>query len=531
VTGSAETGILYCEDNLTQLVQLPTESVDLVYLDPPFFSNRTYEVIWGEEAEVRSFEDRWAGGMQVYIDWMKARLRELHRVLRKSGSLYLHCDPHASHYIKIMLDEVFSTDNFRNEIIWRRTGAHGKTRRFGPIHDVIFFYTKSNNYTWNSIRRPYMREHVEQYFVRDEKGWHTNYYGNVLTGSGQRGGLSGKPWRGLDPSLKGRHWAIPKSLLDELDEDMSQLDQHQKLDRLYELGLIKIDKNLYWPTYQHYISPADGTPVPDIWAYQPYTEGTVFGTEEGVDADVRWLPPKDKERLGYPTQKPEALLRRIISASSNEGDVVLDPFCGCGTTVTVAEQIGRNWIGIDISPTAVNIMNSRILKATHHQCTPTVIGLPTTETDLRNLKAFEFKNWILQKFLAKHATRKKSSLGIDGYSFMLNEPIQIQQSESIGRDVVEAFENVLQSTGDEHGYIVAFGFMPAAFEAIAHARWMKKLQVELVTVKQLLNPKQELGLPIFPGNATVRELPLPPSRPPEARPTAEELIESDSAAV
>jgi DNA modification methylase len=245
MTESAETGILYCDDNLAQLTRLPAESVDLIYLDPPFFSNRIYEVIWGEEAEVRSFEDRWAGGMSVYIDWMRARVRELHRVLRNSGTLYLHCDPHASHYIKIMLDEIFGLDNFRNEIIWRRTGAHGKSRRFGPIHDVIFFYSKSSNYTWNTVRRPYMRKHVEQYFVKDDEGWHTNYYGNVLTGSGRRAGLSGKPWRGLDPSSKSRHWAIPKSLLDELDEDVSHLDQHQKLDRLYELGLIKIDKNKY----------------------------------------------------------------------------------------------------------------------------------------------------------------------------------------------------------------------------------------------------------------------------------------------
>ena len=367
-----ESGVLYCEDNLRQLAQFPSECIDLVYLDPPFFSNRNYEVIWGDEAEVRSFEDRWAGGIQVYIGWMRDRVRALHRLLRPTGSLYLHCDPHASHYLKIMLDDLFGAANFRNEIIWRRTGAHGKVRRFGPIHDTILFYTKSDNYVWNTVKRPYMRRHVEEYFVKDEQGWRTNYYGNVLTGSGRRGGLSGQPWRGLDPSIKGRHWAIPRALLEELDEDLSHLNQHQKLDRLYELGLIKIEKGSYWPIYEHYISPADGTPAPDIWAYQPYTEGAVFGTEEGIDADVRWLSTRDKERLGYPTQKPEALLQRIIAASSNKGDVVLDPFCGCGTTVAVAEQAGRKWIGIDISPTAVNIMSSRIRKATYGRCTPKV---------------------------------------------------------------------------------------------------------------------------------------------------------------
>lgn len=528
---AVETGVLYCDDNLSQLAQLPSESVDLIYLDPPFFSNRTYEVIWGDEAEVRSFEDRWAGGMQVYIDWMRDRIVELHRILRKTGSLYLHCDPHASHYIKIMLDTVFGMENFRNEIVWRRTGAHGKTRRFAPIHDVIFYYTKSHNYVWNTIRRPYMRGHVEEHFHKDERGWRTNYYGNVLTGSGRRGGLSGKPWRGLDPSAKGRHWAIPKALLEEIDEDLSQLNQHQKLDRLFELGLIKIDRNKYWPIYQHYIQPTDGTPAPDLWAYQPYTEGTVFGTDEGIDADVRWLPTRDKERLGYPTQKPEALLRRIIQASSNRGDVVLDPFCGCGTTVAVAEQTGRGWIGIDISPTAVNIMNTRILKATHHQRRPRVIGLPKTEDDLRNLKKFEFKNWVLQKFYARPSTRKSDASSIDGYSFMLNDPIQIRQEDRVGREAVEKFESVLGDSGHEKGFIVAFGFSGGAAEAVAQARWVKKLQIELITVRDLLQPHSEGRIPSLPRNASVSELPLPPSRPADARPSAEELIESDGAAV
>jgi hypothetical protein len=297
-----ETGVLYCEDNLRQLTQFPDECIDLIYLDPPFFSNHQYEVIWGDEAEVRSFEDRWEGGIQRYIEWMRDRVVQMWRVLRPTGSLYLHCDPHASHYLKVMLDGVFGASNFRNEIVWRRTGAHSNARRFSPIHDTIFFYTKSNEYSWNPVRRPYMRGHVAQYFVEDERGWRTNYYGNVLTGSGRSGGLSGKPWRGIDPSSKGRHWAIPRALLDDLDENLSHLNQHEKMDRLYELGLIKIEPGAYWPMYQHYITPADGTPAPDVWAYQPYTEGTVFGVDEGIDADVRWLSPQDKERLGYPTQ-------------------------------------------------------------------------------------------------------------------------------------------------------------------------------------------------------------------------------------
>ncbi|HEX4033598.1 MAG TPA: site-specific DNA-methyltransferase [Solirubrobacteraceae bacterium] len=183
-----DTGVLYCEDNLRALARVPDGSVDLIYLDPPFFSNRFYEVIWGDEAEVRSFEDRWEGGIQVYVNWMQERLVDLHRVLKQTGSLYLHCDWHASHYLKVMMDDIFGSANFANEIVWRRTGAHNKVGRYGPVHDTILFYKKSSDAVWTNPRRPYMRSHVEKYFVQDERGWRTNYYGNVLTGSGRRGG-------------------------------------------------------------------------------------------------------------------------------------------------------------------------------------------------------------------------------------------------------------------------------------------------------------------------------------------------------
>lgn len=529
--GDTETGILYCEDNLRQLAQFPAECVDLIYLDPPFFSNRNYEVIWGDEAEVRSFEDRWDGGINVYIDWMRNRMRALHRVLRTTGSLYLHCDPHASHYLKVMLDEVFGAANFRNEIVWRRTGAHSKTRRFSPIHDTILFYTKGDNYIWNPVKRPYMQGHVNEFFMKDEKGWRTNYYGNVLTGSGERGGQSGMPWRGIDPSSKGRHWAIPKALLNELNEDISHLSQHEKLDRLYELGLIRIERNSYWPIYKHYITPADGTPASDIWAYQPHTEGTVFGTEEGVDADVRWLSTQDKERLGYPTQKPETLLRRIIAASSNENSTVLDPFCGCGTTVSVAEQMNRQWVGIDISPTAVNIMSSRLRRATNGRCTPRVIGLPVTKDDLRKLRPFEFQNWVIQRFQGTHSKHKSGDMGIDGYSFMVNDPIQVKQSERVGRNVIDNFETAMSRIGKDKGYIVGFSFTRGAREEVARARWESRLDIQLVTVDQLLAPEVERDIRLFSQPPLVTNLPLPPSRPREARPSAEELIESDRRAV
>jgi DNA modification methylase len=517
--------VLYCRDNADALNEIPDDSVDLIYLDPPFFSNRVYEVIWGDEAEVRSFEDRWEGGMRHYIAWMRHRVLQLHRVLRPTGSIYLHCDPHASHYLKIMLDEIFGMSYFRNEIVWRRTGAHGKSRRYAPIHDTILFYTKTNDYTWNRPKRPYMRGHVEEFFVQDSQGWRTNYYGNVLTGSGRRGGLSGQPWRGIDPSSKERHWAIPGALVEEVDEDLSGLNQHQKLDRLLELGYITLDPNAAWPMYQHYIRPHDGTPAPDLWTYQPYTEGTVFGTEEGVDADVRWLSTRDRERLGYPTQKPEALLARIIRASSNGGDTVLDPFCGCGTTVSVAEKLNRNWIGIDISPTAVNLMRDRLNRIGNVRPFQ-VLNMPETQQDLRALKPFEFQNWVIAKFVGTHSPRKSGDMGIDGYSFFEHNPIQVKRSDRVGRNVIDNFETAMRRGHHTVGYIVGFSFTRGAHEEVARAKWHDGLEIRLRTVADLLKPQLKDQIPEL---GQVVELPLPPSRPRQALPSPDELIASDLA--
>ncbi len=526
------TSVVYCDDNLERLRALPSESVDLVYLDPPFFSNRNYEVIWGDEAEVRSFEDRWEGGIQVYINWMQERMEELHRVLKDTGSLYLHCDWHAAHYLKVMLDRIFDSSNFINEIIWRRTGAHNKRGRYGPIHDTILFYRKGPEATWTHPRRPYMRGHVEEYFVEDETGWRTNYYGNVLTGSGRRNGESGESWRGINPSDKGRHWAIPGALLEEVEEDFTGLSQHQKLDRLYELGYITIEPGAAWPMYEHYITPEDGTSVPDIWAFQPYTRGSVFGRETGIDEDVRWLSPRDQERLGYPTQKPEGLLSRIIEASSLPGQVVLDPFCGCGTTLTVADRLKRRWIGIDISVTAVGIIERRLLKDGSEK--PQVVGMPTTEQELAALKPFEFENWVIQSLQGHHAKRRTGDMGIDGYTFFNRDPIQVKRSERIGRPVLDAFETAIEREGKTRGCIVAFSFTRGAREEAARVRAQKGVSIELLTVKEILRARGEMRIPdideifgqMVPEDITFLGLPLPTARKKSQRPTASRLVKS-----
>jgi len=452
--------MLYYGDNLDILKDhIPDDSVDLIYLDPPFNSDATYNILFQEQsgeqsvAQITAFEDTWHWGleseaaytdvvttgpaglsnliqsmrqflgqsdMMAYITMMSQRIVELHRVLKSTGSLYLHCDPTASHYLKLLLDSVFGPANFRNEIIWRRTGSHGKARRYAPIHDVILYYSKSNQYKWKFPKKPYMKGHVEEYFVEDGMGWHTNYYGNVLTGSGIRNGESGKPWKGFDPTAKGRHWAIPGVLLEDIDEDWSGLGQHEKLDRLFELGRIKIKSGQAWPMYEHYLRPEDGQAVPDIFSFQPYSEGTVFGTTQGIDAEVRWLSPKDQERLGYPTQKPLALLERLIQASTDEGEIVLDPFCGCGTTVVAAEGLKRKWIGIDITHLAISLMRHRLHDSYGTELSAyDIIGDPKDLGGARALfeqDPYQFQWWALGLVEARGADDKKKGpdKGIDG---------------------------------------------------------------------------------------------------------------------
>lgn len=452
---------LFYGDNLDIIRDhLLSDTVDLIYLDPPFKSGKDYNLLFRadnlepDEAQWTAFKDTWlwdhaaqdayeqilqlpnptlvnliqalfgaysTSQMMAYIVSMTIRLNEMHRALKPTGSLYLHCDPSASHYLKVVLDAIFGS-TFKSEIIWRRTGSHNKMKRWAPIHDVILFYTKTDNYTWNNPKKPYMKGHVEEHFVSDGKGgYRTNYYGNVLTGSGTRGGSSGLPWKHYDPTSKGRHWAIPGAIWEEAQIDPTGMDTQQKLDALYDAGFIKITPGEAWPMYELTITPKMGPATSDLWTYQPYTDGTVFGSREGIDEDVRWLGTRDQERLGYPTQKPVGLLTRIIEASSNPGDLVLDPFCGCGTTIEAAERAGRNWIGIDVSPFAIQLVR----KARIEGAFPSlklgkdfeVSGLPTTMSGAELLaeqdkKAFEI--WAVSTLDGIPNPKKGADKGIDG---------------------------------------------------------------------------------------------------------------------
>ena len=486
-----QTGVLYCDDNLSQLAQMPSESVDLIYLDPPFFSNRVYQVIWGDEAEVRSFEDRWEGGIQHYVGWMRERIVELQRVLKPTGSLYLHCDPHASHYLKVMLDEVFGFQRFINELIWQRTATKGDARRrFGAVHDVILAYAKGQESYFKGLQSV----HGETYrsrFTLDGGDGRGPYEGAPLDSPNPRPNLTYE-YKGYPPPANG--WRVSRAVMEQLEADNRLIFPKKRTGRIRR---------------KNYLRELKGRPVGDVWT------------------DISPINSQAAERLGYPTQKPEALLDRILRASSRPGDVVLDPFCGCGTTIAVAERLERQWIGIDISPTAMEIMRRRLLKQTSGLCKPKIIGAPTTVADLKNLKPFEFQNWVVNQINGTHSPRKSGDMGIDGYWFLTREPVQVKQSEKVGRNVIDNFETAIRRADQDSGYVIAFSFTKDAREEVARARWHDNLNIKLITVNQLLQPIEKRPVDLGPKPESVVDLPLPAMRKAEDLPSAEELVASD----
>jgi DNA modification methylase len=440
-----ETEVIYCDDNLRRLAMLPPNSVDLIYLDPPFFSNRHYEVIWGDEAEVRSFEDRWEGGVNHYVEWMRDRVMEMWRVLKPTGSFYLHCDWHAVHHLRVMLDDVLGAERFLNEIIWCYTVGGKSKRHWARKHDTILFYAKGPDWYFDGLSVGTKRE----------------------TGTKSFGGKIGVDSKG----------------------------------RRYQDKLVKA-------TGKYYRYHLDEPKIPEDWWV-------------GINS----IQSQAAERLGYPTQKPEALLERIIRASSREGDVVLDPFCGCGTTLVVAHRFKRHWVGIDISPTACNLMKRRLAKVGALQVK--LIGMPTTVEDLKTLKPFEFQNWIVDRINGLQSNKKSGDMGIDGWTFMVHDPIQIKQSESVGRNVIDNFETAVSRTKKQRGFIVAFSFTRGAFEEVARAKH-RHLEIHLVTVDDLLQRLDEFFVlsGMAAGLPGLEAAPLP--KMDARRRSAEELVQSQA---
>jgi site-specific DNA-methyltransferase (adenine-specific) len=414
---------LFFGDNLTILRnEIEDESVDLIYLDPPFNSNANYNVLFkspsGDEsqAQIEAFDDTWhwtdtaerafddvinsgnsdaaemlramraflkENDMMAYLAMMAVRLIELHRVLKSTGSLYLHCDPTASHYLKLLLDAIFGGDRFTNEIIWQRTNAKGLAfTRFSKNHDVLLRYSKSSKWVWN----PQYTEHDPEYVEK--------FYRNVEPSTGRRYTLDNL----LNPNAN-----RPNLTYEFLGVHRVWRWTKERMQAAYENGLVIQSRPVSVPRLKRYLDEQEGTPVGDIWT------------------DIRPIQSQSDERLGYPTQKPVALLERIIKASSNEGDLVLDPFCGCGTTIHAAEKLNRKWIGIDITHLAIGLIRRRLIDA-FPQCEFEVQGVPKDAGGARELAAqdkHQFQLWALSMIEAQpfKGGRKGADGGVDGYLY------------------------------------------------------------------------------------------------------------------
>ena len=504
---------LYYGDNLDILREyIADESVDLIYLDPPFNSNRSYNVLFREvngtaaDSQIAAFDDTWHWGpaaeetlheielhaaphivdmmqaivsfvgrndVTAYLVMMTVRLIELHRVLKPSGSLYLHCDPTASHYLKVVMDTVFGKENFRNEIVWKRSSAHSDVRQGrkqpGRIHDVILFYTKGESWTWNPQYTPYDQKYIDSFYKYVEPETGRRYRLDNLTGPG--GAAKGNPQYAVMGVT--RYWRYSK-------EKMEELIRHWRVVQT-KPGAV--------PAYKRYLDEMPGVPIQDIWA------------------DIKPIGAQAAERLGYPTQKPLALLERIIQASSNEGDLVLDPFCGCGTTICAAQKLKRRWIGIDITHLAIALMRQRLDDMFGDSITYEVIGQPA---DLASAEAlarqdrFQFEWWALSLIKARPANKGKKGAdrGVDGVLFFLDEArkgakkvvVQVK-SGHVQSGVIRDLGHVVEREKAVMGFLITLERPTRAMELEALAAgyyhspgWNRDYpRLQIRTIEQLLN--------------------------------------------
>jgi DNA modification methylase len=524
---------LYYGDNLDVLRRyLLDESVDLVYLDPPFNSRQDYNVLFAEKdgsqssSQIRAFEDTWEwnieaerayqetveqggrvaqamvafrtflGGsdMLAYLAMMAPRLIELKRVLKETGSIYLHCDPTASHYLKILMDGVFGPQFYGSEIIWKRSSAHSDTKQgrklHGHIHDVILFFTKGDEWKWNPIYTKYDSSYVEDFYRHTEEGTGRRYRLGDLTAA-RPGGDTEYEWKGVKP-YKGRFWAYSKA-------NMAKFEREGRL----------VYSKRGMPSYKRYLDEMPGVPLQDLWT------------------DIPPIGPGAQERLGYPTQKPEALLERIVAASSNQGDLVLDPFCGCGTTVQVAQRLGRRWIGIDITHLAIGLIRRRLSDTFGEDVRKSyqVIGEPTDLEGARELAEhpdkYQFQSWALGLVGARPKELKKGAdRGIDGRLYFHDEPggrtKQILLEVKSGKvDVaqVRGLRGAVEREKAEIGVFLCFEAptkpmlreaAEAGFYTAPDGSRYPKLQI--LTIQDILDGKQP-EYPRFARSVTFKEAP------------------------
>lgn len=529
---SAASNVLYYGDNLDILRRyLADDSVDLIYLDPPFNSSADYNILFAEQdgsrsaAQIKAFGDTWKwdqgaalayeevveqGGrvsqamqafrqllgksnLLAYLAMMTPRLVELHRVLKPTGSLYLHCDSTASQYLKVLMDATFGPRNYQNMVVWKRTSAHNDPKRYGRISDHILYYTKSSTKTFNRVAGAYSEEQLARYRYEDARG---RYRAENLTAP-HFSPTRTIDWRGTHPGGD-RQWRF----------------SFEELERLYAEGRILLTQEgrPRKDGLKEYLDEAEGPALQDIWT------------------DIGMGPTAD-ERLGYPTQKPEALLERIISVSSNPGDVVLDPFCGCGTAVAAAQQLGRQWIGIDITHLAISLMRSRLKDSFGDLARYRVIGEPTTLQDavaLAEQDKFQFQYWALGLVGARPQEQKKGAdHGIDGRLYFHDEAggatKQVIFSVKGGHTQVGDVRDLRGVIDREQAHIGVLISLQeptqpmrteAASAAFYESHWGKHPRLQVITIAELLAGKQVAMPPIRQVNRTFKQAP-------KAKPAAE----------
>jgi DNA modification methylase len=507
---------LFYGDNLAILRErVEDESVDLIYLDPPFNSNASYNVLFRapeghqSQAQIEAFDDTWhwnepaerafdevmqsgnsdaaemlramrsflkENDMMAYLTMMAVRLLELHRVLKPAGSLYLHCDPTASHYLKALLDAVFGKTQFRTEISWRRQSAHSDAKQgrvqYGNVRDVIFFYTTGRTWTWNWLYTAYDQSYLSDFYKHVEPETGRRYRLSDLTGPG--GAAKGNP--SYEVMGVTRYWRFSE----------------EKMQKLIAEGRVVQTRPGAVPAQKRYLDEMSGVPLQNDWN------------------DVK--PAAGRESLGYPTQKPLALLERIISASSNEGDLVLDPFCGCGTTVHAAQKLNRRWIGIDVTHLAIHLIKRRLNEA--FPKTPfDIAGVPKDLDGARALAIqdkYEFQKWALAMIDAQpfKGGKKGGDGGVDGFLYIKPDGkktekviVSVKGGQSLNPAMVKDLIVTVDQEGAKMGLFLTLEPPTKGMVTQAAAAGFYKTdygqfpKIQIVTVEQLFGPSNPLHLP------------------------------------
>ena len=517
---------LYYGDNLTVLRnEIASESIDLIYLDPPFNSQANYNVLFkstaGEQsqAQIQAFGDTWHWGLQAenafdevmkgsntdtsellralrsflkendvmaYLCMMAVRLLELHRVTKPTGSVYLHCDPTASHYLKMLLDSVFGVENFRNEIIWQRTNVHNDSRTWSRVSDTLLFYTKGPAFTWNRPLAAHSQKHIaSKYSNVDDKGRH--FTQSDMTSPAPRPNMMYE-WKGFQFPPNG--WRYSKETMQRLDEE----------------GRI-------W--YPHTATGAlDTSKRPRLIRYLDEMPGTILGN---IWTDISPINSQAQERLGYPTQKPLALLDRVIQASSTEGDVVLDPFCGCGTAVHAAQKLRRRWIGIDITHLAISLIEKRLNDA-FPGIEYIVHGTPKDLEGARALAAqdkYQFQWWAVSLVDAVPFAGKKKGAdsGIDGLIYFKPEGkttekaiVSVKGGDNINVGMIRDLAHVVDREKAKIGVFITLADStgPMRTEAVKvgmyETPYGKYPRIQILTIADLFNGKQP-NIPLIDPSA------------------------------